>query len=368
MIESIFVILLDDYQGFLVEKRFPLTLSLNEKILNTIYYNHEKGKKEDVSFTEIDNLRILTFSSHNHPGHLVCFCLQRTTSPEDILEVSKGMSRLILELVKLDPEIVDLGEILKKKSILPLPNEEQIVAESFVTPSTALVLEKLQKEAVQTAAQLALWLKKEVQSDNVDIREAMRPLIRAGIVKVELVGKTKETVFLIKDVFGYREPPVNSIKKTEELDLSIREQYREYVKTFFSPPPPNKGYNPTIPVDDPNSPIVEDRERIARVLTGALNYQVLDCLRDQPRTIEQISTITSLPKGAITKSLWELQDNRITAYFEHDKLWALLTDPRMDTFMPEYVLDIVSRKIVDKELTPQTAGRYLDLLVENWSD
>lgn len=44
MVKAIFVFRLDDHLGFIVEKRYPATLTLDEKILNHVYYKHEKEK------------------------------------------------------------------------------------------------------------------------------------------------------------------------------------------------------------------------------------------------------------------------------------------------------------------------------------
>lgn len=44
MVKSIFVFRLDKDLGFIVEKRYPATLTLDEKILSHVYYKHEKEK------------------------------------------------------------------------------------------------------------------------------------------------------------------------------------------------------------------------------------------------------------------------------------------------------------------------------------
>ncbi|MFW9810279.1 MAG: hypothetical protein ACFFE6_12955, partial [Candidatus Thorarchaeota archaeon] len=237
----------------------------------------------------------------------------------------------------------------------------------FLTPSSALLLERMQAEGVEKAAKLSIWLKNQVQ-DEVDLREAMAPLMNSGIVKVELIGKTAETVFLVKDIFGYRAPPVDSILKTKQKSPNIEERYREFVTQFFSPPPPNKGYNPTIPVDDPNSPILEDREKISRLIADSLNYMVLDTLRAEPLTTSEISERTALPESVVMNVLWSLESEKVVVHFTEESLWALLTDPRIESFIPEYVLPLIAKKVSEKEITPQVARRHLELLIQNCGD
>ncbi len=367
MPEATFVVQLDDFQGFIVKQRYPMTLTLNEKVLNLIFFERQKEKKESITFSEIEGLNYAIYSSPQYPGWMVCSILSTDEEFEDLRENLSGSGRLILALMDEDSEVVNLEELVKSRSILKENSNEQNLASVFLTPSSALLLERMQTEGVEKAAKLSIWLKNQVQ-DEVDLREAMTPLMNSGIVKVELIGKTAETVFLVRDVFGYRAPPVDSILKVEQTLPSIEEKYKEYVSTFFSPPPPNKGYNPTIPVDDPNSPILEDREKISRILADSLNFMVLDTLRDEPLTLGNISQKTALPESVVKKVLWSLEAEKVVVHFDDEGVWALLTNPRIETFIPEYVLPLIAKKVSEKEITPQIARRHLELLIQNYGE
>jgi len=170
----------------------------------------------------------------------------------------------------------------------------------------------------------------------------------------------------VKDVFGYREAPADSILKTKESMPSIAEKYREFVTEFFSPPPPNKGYNPTVPVDEANSPILEDREKISRILAERIQYRVLTSLREQPLSIVDISQKTSLPESVVKKVLFALEAEKVAVRFDKGELWGLLTNPRIQSFLPEYVLPIIAKKLEEKEISPEAARRYLELLIQTW--
>ena len=364
MPEATFVVHLDDFQGFIVKQRYPSTLTLNEKVLNLIFYEQEKEKKESLSLAEIEGLRIAIFSTPEHPKWMVCSILSADEELDLVSDGLAGSGRLILALMSEDAETVNLEEIVKAGSVLEGQNEEQKLAEIFLTPSSALILERMQHEGVEKAAKLSIWLKNQVQ-DEVDLREAMAPLMSSGVVKVELVGKTSEIVFLVKDIFGYRAPPVKSIKRATQTMPRIAEKYKEYVSAFFSPPPPSKGYNPTLPVTDPNSPILEDREKISHLLAESLNYKVLDALRDEPLTSSEVSLKTALPESIVKKVLWSLESAKVVVRFEEDNIWALLTNPRIESFVPEYVLPIVRKKVSEKEITSQVARRHLELLMQS---
>ncbi|MHA1480600.1 MAG: hypothetical protein ACTSQZ_04160 [Candidatus Thorarchaeota archaeon] len=368
MLEALFVVQLDDYHGFIVKKRYPSSLSLNEKVLNLVFFAHQQEKKERVQFSEIEGMNIVSYSQSDHPGWIVCYVIESNELDPEEKEFIPGMGRLILELMSENPDEVDIEEILKRKSTLPERNEEQRAASVFLTPSASLILERMQTQGVDSAAKLSIWLKDQIQSDDVNIRDAIKPLIKSGIVKVEMISKTKETVFLLKDIFNYRAPPVLSLQKSEELYPEMMGQYRGYVTTFFSPPPPNKGYNPTIPDDDPNSPLLEDRENIARVIAKSLHYTVLQCVRNHPMSLSEKKKKTALPETITQSSLWALETNRVVAYFEEEAVWGLITNPIIETFMPEYTLQLISRKLVDKEISPEIGSRYLELLIEVWSD
>ena len=364
MPEATFVVQLDDFQGFIVEQRYPETLTLNEKILNLIFYEQQKENKEDLSLAEIEGLRIAIFSSPQHPKRMVCTILGPEEDFDLVTDGLSGSGRLILALMGEDTESVNLEEIVKAGSILEKTNEEQKLAEIFLTPSSALLLERMQAEGVEKAAKLSIWLKNQVQ-DEVDLREAMAPLMNSGVVSVELVGKTSEMVFLVKDIFGYRAPPVESIKRAALTMPGIAERYKEYVTNFFSPPPPSKGYNPTVPVTDPNSPILEDREKISRLLADSLNYMVLDSLRSEPLSASEVSLKTALPESIVKKVLWSLESEKVVVHFVEEDVWALLTNPRIESFIPEYILPVISKKVSEKEITSQVARRHLELLIQN---
>ncbi len=368
MPESTFIVQLDDFHGFVVKQRYPSSLTLNEKVLNLIYYEHQKEKKEEINYSEIEGMKIVSYRSALYPGWMVCSVLKQDEDFEQVRTNLTGSGRLILALITVDPESFSLEDVLAKGSILEDLSEEQKLAEVFITPSSALLLERMQAEGIEKAAKLSIWLRTQVQNDEIDLREAMAPLMESGIVKVELLGKTSETVFLVKDIFGYREPPVNSILKTKEAIPTIVEKYEEFLTEFFSPPPPNKGYNPTLPFDDPNSPILEDREKISRILAEKLQYRVLISLREQPLTITEISQKTALPESVVRKLLFSLEADKVAIRFDEENLWGLLTNPRIESFMPEYVLPIISKKLSEKEISPEAARRHLELLMLTWGE
>lgn len=368
MPKATFIVHLDDYQGFIVEHRHPSKLTLNEKVLNLIFYEQQKEKKEELTYAEIEGLRIASYSSALHPGWMVCSILDSEEDFNQLKNELAGSGRLILALIKVDPEVFSLEEVLQKRSTLKDLSEEQKFAEVFLTPSSALLLERMEAEGIEKAAKLSIWLRNQVQNDEIDLREAMAPLMESGIVKVELLGKTSEVIFLVKDIFGLREPPVESINRTKEIMPNLAEKYTEYVAEFFSPPPPNKGYNPTLPVDDPNSPILEDREKISRILTERLRYIVMTALREKPLSVIDISHQTALPESVVTKVLYSLESEKVAIRFEEENLWALLTNPRINSFMPEYVLPKISKKLSEKEISPDAARRHLEILMETWGE
>jgi len=337
MPEATFIVQFTEFHGFIVKQRVPTSLALTEKMLNLIFLEQQKEKKEELICSEIEGKKIASYSSSRNPGWTVCSILGDEEDFDLIRADLAGSGRLILALISIDPESFSLEEILEKGSVLKDLSQEQELAEVFLTPSSALLLERMQKEGIEKAAKLSIWLREQVQNNEVDLREAMAPLMNTGVVTVELLGKTSEMVFLVKDVFGYREPPVASILKTKESIPSIADTYIKFVTEFFSPPPPNKGYNPTLRGDDPNSPILEDREKISKVLAERIQYRVLTALREQPLSIPEISEKTFLPEDIVQKILFTLEAEKVAIRFEEANLWGLLTNPRIATFMPEYV-------------------------------
>jgi DNA-binding transcriptional ArsR family regulator len=366
MPQAVFVIHLDDYYGIVVVKKHPLSLSLYEKTLSSIFYEHEKEEKESLRYTETDNLRMVSFVDKSHPNWMACFVLTEEENYEALKDEIPGMGRLAIELVIDCPKIVRLDEILKNHSSLEEPNEEQKYAQMFLTPSSTMVLEKIEKEGVERASKLSLWLKTQVQSDSSELRESILPLMDTGIVKVEVVGKGIEAVFLVKDLFVYRAPPVDAIMGARESVPELASNYEERVAKFFAPPPPSKGYNPSLPSDDPNSPLVEDREKIAEVLSNKIDYKVLTALRDQPLSVSQICEKTLLQDEVVQRALYSLESDDVAAQIG-EGIWALVANPVMECFIPEYVLQLIAEKLANEEIDPEIAKRHLEILAEKWS-
>ncbi|MHA1735737.1 MAG: hypothetical protein ACTSV8_05135 [Candidatus Thorarchaeota archaeon] len=367
MPSAVFILHLDDMQGFIVVKRYPTTFSLNEKILNLAYYNHVQGEKSDLKIHEIEGMRIATYGDATHPGWLVCMVLAEDEDYGPYTDEFAGMGHLMLELAVEDPDLVDVRGILVNRSVIPTPTVEQKCASIFLTPSSVLLLERLRERGAERSAALAIWLREQIQAEDVDIIAAVRPLMESGVVHVEMVQKTAEVVFLLADVFAYRAPPVEAIKYAEEHMPDVAEEYHTLVKEFFSPDPPARGYNPTLPTEDPNAPIVEDCERMASLISKSLTYTVLQHLRKRPMTLEQVSEESALPKSVVRNALWALEAERVVSTIRDD-VWVLITNPVIETFLPEYVLDIVKKRVAEKEIGAETARRYLELLVEKWSE
>ncbi len=366
MPQAVFVVHLDDYYGIVVVKKYPPSLSLYEKTLSSIFYEHEKEEKENLRYNEVDNLRVISFVDKSHPQWMACFVLSDEENFEGLKAEIPGMGRLMIELAVDNPKIVRLEEILKNHSILEEPNEEQKYAEMFQTPSSSMMLEKIEREGVERAAKLSIWLKTQVQSDSLDLRESILPLMDSGIVNVEVVGKGIEVVFLVKDVFVYRAPPVKAIMATRESMPELAAKYEERVAKFFAPPAPNKGYNPSIPSDDPNSPLVEDREKIADILSKKIGYKVLTALRDKPLSVRQICEKTLLQEEVVQNALYGLESDDVATQIG-EGIWALVTNPIMESFIPEFVLQLIANKLSNDQISPEIARRHLEILAKKWS-
>jgi hypothetical protein len=92
---------------------------------------------------------------------------------------------------------------------------------------------------------------------------------------------------------------------------------------------------------------------------------VLDALRSEPLSASDISLKTALPESIVKKVLWSLESEKVVVRFEDENVWALLTNPRIESFIPEYVLPVIRKKVSEKEITPEVARRHLELLMQD---
>lgn len=371
MPQAVFVLHLDDYKGFIVAKRYPSTFGLNERILNLVFMEHGDAVETVLKLCDVEGRRIATFGSADHPRWLVCFVLG---TDEDFAQESKtlsGMGRLILEIVVQLPDLADIGEILRNRVTIEEMNEEQNAAKVFLIPSAGILLDKMQSEGVIKARNLEMWMKSQIQSEDISLRDVVTSMMKAGILKVEYVGRDEEakppkagaeTVFLVRDLFGYRAPPVKSLDECAANQPAIFENYKKYVEGFFA------NYNPTLSIDDPTSSGVEDRTRIAKLISHTIDYTIVKQLRERPMSVKEMSKKTLLPAQVIQDRMWKLESERLVTQFEDEGLWALISNPTFETFMPEYVLPIVAKKHAEEQLDTPTAERYLELLMETWGE
>ncbi len=369
MPHAVFVLRFDDYHGFIVVKRYPSTFSLNERLLNLVYVEHEESKRSELKLSEIDGHRMVTFGSEDYPGWLVCFVLGYEEDFVKSSDVLTGMGQFILELAVRSPELLDIGEILRKRSTIYGSTAEQLCASVFLNPLSVLVLDRLRSEGAIRSKRLEQLLSSQLQSENVNLREAVLPLMSAGLVRVVMVGEDKEasppkrgveTVFLVKDVFVYKAPPINALEHIRAVQPTIIGKYRELVTQFFAK------YNPTSRDVNPDSPAVAERQKMARLIVDRITYNVLLQLREGINTVAQLCTKTHLPDKLVSQSLHMLETEGIVVHYEPEDIWLLISDPRFETFMPEYALAIIVNKYRENQIENETVATYLELLNNTW--
>ncbi|TXT57348.1 MAG: hypothetical protein BAJATHORv1_10047 [Candidatus Thorarchaeota archaeon] len=367
MPSAVFLIHLDENHGFILKKRHPISLKVTEADLNNIYVPH--AEKAGLHVIELDDTQILSYSKNKMPEWVVCFEME---ADDDIsFESSRleGTARLLLELAETSIDDIDLEEIMKSGSSLSEESAEQKFAGVFLTPSAPLILEHLQSAEISgfvSSAALSMWLKKQVGGEGTNVAEAIRPLITSGLVKMEMLTKTKQFVFLVKDVFGHRASPNDSLKLAEMTRPDIYEEYKEQVENFFGADSSGRGYNPTIMEEEEMQTMIEDREKVAVNVANIIHYNVITALRKGPMTLDEIIIQTAFPKSIVQKALWALKSNSIVTSFEEESIWALLTDPVFESFMPKYVLEGISKKWNTKEADSAEVQMYLDLLINTW--
>ena len=76
MPNSVFVVRYDDLTGFIVEKRYPQSLSLTEEVLNLVHFEHQKEKKGELIYLQIGELKIASLTEEERPNWVVCFVLE----------------------------------------------------------------------------------------------------------------------------------------------------------------------------------------------------------------------------------------------------------------------------------------------------
>ena len=182
------------------------------------------------------------------------------------------------------------------------------------------------------------------------------PLIRTGLVKTSwLEGGSTQCYFLVKDFIALR----TSLKYIAET-LSSQPEFKSFMHSYFEALNESMRKYRQIFSSDGNAKANEIH--LCLKLRSTLKYlKIFNLLHNGPQTSEQLSEIADkeelqdlIDKGFIMK----LKTKAETYYI-------LLNDIRIKKFTPQYLINPIAKRLVNKEITREMALKHLEFLYES---
>ncbi len=349
MPRAIFILRWDDTLGTILEAKYPNDIMISAEDLVKIYASHS-FKEGEIRITDTKIGPVLSCFDGVHEDRLVCVVLDSTEDYESYKNSLMGVASIIFDTLETENKLPDISYLLQTlHKDIPLTKAQKL-ADAMSATYSKLILEYLRNNANSTSGQISLWIQESTQTSVVDIHEVLAPLAKCGLIQVERFGNSPtENVYLIRDLFFIRLPPYEALLWSKESgNKQLYKKYLKVVKKFFS------WYTP----DD------NDERELINLLSRPSIWPILEALKKRPMPIKQLLDESGLDKSTFNIALRALRNANMIIDLEVNKITytALLAQPEIVVFFPEYVLQIIARHYRTSSRNERVLLRHLELL------
>ncbi|HUY01094.1 MAG TPA: hypothetical protein VMV49_16160 [Candidatus Deferrimicrobium sp.] len=362
MPNGIIMVRWDDKLGVVIEGIYPKTLKISEDHVMRIFTTHAMGGGESGFLSmSIENLNIASYYTglpeEGKSQYYVALMLRDDENSDIFEEPLIETSPLLILHVK----DKNFDQFFKKQfeDIIKLTEmtEEQRYAMIHRDRRRILILLKLGLGAIPKD-NLRKWVSDQIGEEVLDIDAILSPLTKTEMIKelsVETMdGSRKKCIFLIKDVFSMRSPVEKFYKMAKDgkapSDMKqVLEIYKENVDQFF------KDYK----FGD------ADSKQIAEIASDPSQYNLITILRNNYIEVNQLPDIFEKSIEQINEYINDLKRYNIIDEIKDKRgnTWIFLrTDIIFPTFFPEYIVDSIRRRWMEKDITQNLALSHLELL------
>jgi len=359
---GIIIVRWDDKLGVVVEGMHPNTLKISEDHIMRIFTTHAMGGGEAgfLSMT-IENLSIASYYTglpeEGRSQYYIALLLNDNDNADIFEEPLIEISKLLIDHVKdkyfnrfLEKQYVDIQKLTEM-------TEEQRYSMIHRDERRVLVLRKLGLGAI-SKDDLRKWLSDQLGEEVLDLDAILSPFHKTQMIRelpVEKMDSSRQNcIFLIKDVFTIRSPVEKfyRISKDRKVDPAMRkvfEIYKEEIDSFF------KDYK----FGD------ADSKQIAEIVSDPDSYNLITILRSNYIEMNQLPDIYERSLDQILPSINDLKRYNIIYEIKDKKgnSWIFLkSDIVFPSFFPEYIVDSIRRRWMEKNITQNLALKHLELL------
>ncbi|MHA1268656.1 MAG: hypothetical protein ACTSPY_02610 [Candidatus Helarchaeota archaeon] len=354
----------DDKLGIVVEGKYPPTLEISEDHMMRIFTTHAMGGGEAGFLSMmVENINIASYYTglpkEGSNQYYIAIILDKDESENpDVLE-----EPLIETVNNLLPQIKSpaFSEILRK-NFFKIPQliettEEMRYANIFKNEKRTKALQKLSYGAT-TLDEVQRWLSDQFDEEILDLENIFLPfeknkMIKKFTVVLENDNSELDCIFLVKDVFVMRAPVEALYKMAKEgSNVEMKKIFNNYIEEVES-------YFREYKLDD------KDNAIIAEIMADPdLNYLVSKLKEKYYKKSEIPDLINKTPEE--TQALLDiLKQNKVIIYFKdkmNEEYVFLLCDIQFPTFFPEYLIDAIRRRWMEKDIEQEVAIAHLELL------
>ncbi len=362
MVNGILVVRWDDKLGVVVEGMYPKALKISEDHIMRIFTTHAMGGGESSFMSmSIEKLFIASYYTglpeEGKSQFYVALLLNESENADIYEEPLVEITPLLLTHVKDKYFDVYLQKQFQDIQKLTQMTEEQRYAMIHRDPRRVLVLRKLGLGVIPKD-ELRKWLSDQLGEEVLDIEGILSPFFKTQMIQILPVdtmdGKKVNCIFLIKDAFSMRSPVEKFYVEGKEGKAPpemkpVFEIYRTNVETFF------KEYK----LSD------EDSKQIAEIAADPSHYNLITILRNNYIELNQLPNIYEKDVNQIMPQINELIRHNIIDGIKDKRgnNWLFLkTDIVFPSFFPEYIVDSIRRRWMEKNITQNLALQHLELL------
>jgi hypothetical protein len=355
----------DDKLGIVVEGKYPPTMDVSEDHMMRIFTTHAMGGGEAGFLSMmVENINIASYYTGLPKEGSSQFYIALMLDKEEAANPDIFEEALIEISNNLIPEIKNpaFSQILKNNffkvpQLLEL-TEEMRYANIFRNEKRTKALQKLSYGAC-TLEELQKWLGDQFEEEILDLDNILLPFEKNNMIRKFTITKEDSTeeldcIFLINDVFIMRSPAEKLYKKgKEDSDLNMKKIYNEYIESV-------ENYFREYKIED------KDNERIANIIADPDFNYFMGELRNNYIRKSEITDVLNKPDQEIENMLNTLKQNEIILNIKDKKINEtfifLQCDIQFPTFFPEYLIDAIRRRWMEKDIEQEVALAHLELL------
>ncbi|MHA2011973.1 MAG: hypothetical protein ACTSWG_06390 [Candidatus Helarchaeota archaeon] len=354
----------DDKIGIVVEGKYPATLEISEDHMMRIFTTHAMGGGEAGFLSMmVEDINIASYYTGLPKEGSSQYYIALILDKDEADNADQFEEALIETTNNLLPEIKSpaFSEILKR-NFFKIPQllemtEEMRYANIFKNEKRVKVLQKLGYGAT-TLDEVQKWLSDQFEEEILDLENVLLPFEKNKMIlklKVETGENNEELdcIFLIKDAFIMRSPAEKLYKMAKEGAIpEMGKIFKEYIKEV-------EDYFREYKLDD------KDNIEIAKLISDPdLNY-LISILRDKYVKKDELPNILNKTAEETQDMLNILRQNKIIRSYKdkmNDEYIFLLCDIQFPTFFPEYLIDSIRRRWMEKDIEQELAITHLEIL------